>query len=78
MKGFKDGQRVKVVDGDAKAMDGMTGTVVRRRMGDNGAWVCMDADLPGDLAKFPEGDDRHRHALLYPDECEPLDATPAK
>lgn len=69
MKRFKDNQRVRVLVG---ALTGREGTVVRLRRGDDGAWVNMDAELPPRLRAFPAKDQRARHAMLYPDECEAI------
>lgn len=70
MKYFALRQRVQVIPcGDA--MDGRIGTVARLRMGDNGAWCNMDNDLPADLCAFPDpADARHRHIVLYPEQCQ--------
>jgi len=65
---LKDGQRVRVVATDHPLV-GWSGTVVRLRFGDDGAWVKMDDELPEGCALFPPNDSRARHALLYPDEC---------
>jgi hypothetical protein len=48
---------------------GRTGTVVRCRIADSGAWVKMDEPIPEKIAKFPKDDDRRNHVLLYPTEC---------
>jgi len=66
MKTFKNNPRVKVISGP---LDGKTGTVVRRRLGDNGAWVDMDEDIPEDLASFSRDDHRRNNVLLYPEDC---------
>lgn len=71
MKSFRNHNRIRVTG--PGPIKGKTGTVVRLRHGDNGAWVKMDEDLPGELISFPDPhDDRHRHVMLYPDECEAL------
>jgi hypothetical protein len=69
---FRDGQRVVVKDRNS-ALYGKMGRVVRCRMSDDGAWVCMNADLPKPLRSFSKGDPRFRHVLLYPDECKAAD-----
>lgn len=63
--------RVCVTD-PSHPLAGKCGTVARRRKGDDGAWVDMDDPLPGELANFPAGDSRHKHVLLYPDQCESI------
>jgi hypothetical protein len=68
MDRFKDGLHVKVWSRE-HPLDGMSGRVARLRRADNGAWVEMDEPLPIDLRRFPEGDSRTKHILLYPDEC---------
>jgi hypothetical protein len=65
---FADGQRVRVLPPHKLA--NRTGTVVRLRRAEYGAWVAMDEQLPTELRVFPPGDKRERHASLYPDECE--------
>lgn len=69
MKTFMNGVRVRVTC-SKHPLTGKTGAVVRLRRGDDGAWVRMDEDLPPEARAFPAGDDRARHAMLYPDECE--------
>ncbi len=73
MKRFKDKQRV-IVKNPTHPMVGETGTVCRLRRCDEGAWVNMDRDLPGDLRSFPENDSsgRKNHTILYPSDCEVL------
>lgn len=66
LRSFRDGQRVTVIAA-AHQLHGRTGTVVRMRRGDDGAWVRMDERLPPNLVLF--ADERARNALLYPDEC---------
>lgn len=68
MRNFLDNQRVSVTDPE-HPMHGMSGTVVRLRRLDVGAWVNMDRDLPIDLRTFGATDPRRNHALLYPQEC---------
>jgi hypothetical protein len=73
MKQFTDGQRIRVVETEteeASVLEGETGVVVRLRMGDSGAWVKMDNDLPDNLRSFSKDDVRANHILLYPEECE--------
>ncbi len=72
MEYFCDGQKVRVTnpDGGREALRGWTGTVVRLRRQDDGAFINMDQSLPTELMRFPEGDTRCRHILLYPDVCE--------
>jgi hypothetical protein len=59
--------RVKTIGG----LIGETGTVVRLRKSDHGAWVKMDKPLPLDLASYRDDrDPRRDHVLLYPADCE--------
>lgn len=68
MKRFGYGQRVKVIDGP---LAGRFGTVSRRLIRDESAWVTMDDDLPYELASFHEKEDaRHRNVILWPEQCE--------
>lgn len=69
MKIFKDGQRVTVIDAE-HPMRGLSGTVKRRRIADTGAWVNMDQVPPDDLLNFAADDSRHKHVILYPDQCD--------
>jgi hypothetical protein len=69
VKSFKNKLRVKCC---LAPLEGKTGTVVRMRMADNGAWVSMDEALPASLVSFPADDDRHHHVLLYPEDCEEI------
>jgi hypothetical protein len=75
MKRFQPGDRVKVTV--PNGLEDQTGTVKRLRKSDNGAWIKMDSDPPPDLEIFPADDHRHRHMLLYPGECEPIEAPSA-
>jgi hypothetical protein len=78
MKYLKDRQRVKVVVPQEEAtrsaghhlLNGKAGTVVRKRISDDGAWVEMDEPLPDSLRLFLPPDKRQDHVLLYPEECE--------
>lgn len=72
MRSLKNNQRVRCIK---DPLAGKTGTVVRPRIGDNGAWVQMDEDLPEDLRSFSPPDSRCRNIVLYPEECEPIEAT---
>lgn len=67
---FKNHMDVRVTDENHPCY-GMMGKVVRLRLCDAGAWVCMEKDLPVQCQSFPGGDDRFRHLVLYPDECQP-------
>jgi hypothetical protein len=60
---FSNGQRVKVTEGDDA---GKTGTVVRVRRGDDGAWIRLDTEPahPNFLAQ----DERHNDVMLYPEQ----------
>jgi len=72
MERFSKGQRVKIVAGEyATSMEGRAGSVHRLRKGDTGAWVEMDLEVPSEHRKFPAGDARANHLLLFPEECEP-------
>lgn len=64
---FTHGQRVIAVS--VPDIHGKSGTVVRIRHADNGAWVKMDESLPAHLQAFPSSDSRANHILLYPEEC---------
>jgi len=70
VKPFRGNQRVLVLDPEHGAHH-MTGTVVRLRRSDNAAWVNIDDDCwRKELAAFTdESDPRHRHVLLYPEQC---------
>jgi hypothetical protein len=52
---------------------GAVGTVIQKRMQDDGAWIRLDtrSDVPG-VHPFPANDDsnRGRHVLAYPSDCE--------
>jgi len=75
MKMFRNGQRIRITT-TAKTnnvnMAGKTGTVVRLRYGDNGAWVEFDEKIPDAVASFSDNDPRRNHMLFYPDECEEI------
>ena len=66
---FHNNQRVTVVDGDDA---GKTGTVVRLRMSDDGAWVKLDSEPAH--PRFPADDSRHCDVMLYPEQAEPAKA----
>ncbi|MDZ4250899.1 MAG: hypothetical protein U0990_12555 [Candidatus Nanopelagicales bacterium] len=68
MRNFTDGQTVKVADTEHPLV-GKAGTVVRRRMADDGAWVRMVDDIPTSMRQF--SDERKNNVLLYPYQCEP-------
>ena len=59
------GQRVKVIKGEDM---GATGKVVRVRISDDGAWVCLDREPVHSV--FPVGDGRHNDVILYPEQVE--------
>jgi hypothetical protein len=69
MKRFRPAQRVVIAPDYPDA--GLTGTVVRLRRADDGAWVNLDTDPPDARRAFPANDSRARHVLLFPDECNP-------
>ena len=69
LKSFKHVRRVRVCAPDSPVC-GFTGTVHRRRIGDDGAWVRMDQDLPDSCRTFPADDPRCRDIMLYPEDCE--------
>lgn len=60
-----NGQCVTVIRGDDK---GKTGRVVRVRISDNGAWVCLDSTPAKPI--FPSDDGRHYDVMLYPEDVE--------
>lgn len=68
-KTFRCAKRIRVIDPE-HIMKGETGSIERLRIGDDGAWVCMDKEPPAELQSFPQGDSRHNNILLYPDQCE--------
>lgn len=73
MKGFHDGDHIRVMSGP---LDGMEGIVMRRRRQDDGAWVKMFREDSSPNEHFPFSndptDDRANHTLLYPEDCEPV------
>ena len=69
MKRFTSATRVRVV-AEKHLLFGKTGAIARIRRNDNGAWVRMDEALPKELQSFSDGDDRSRHVVLYPEDCE--------
>ena len=71
MNRLANGQRIRVTDPE-HPLRGVSGTVGRARRADSGCWVTMDEDLPAELRVFPATDDRARHTILYPDQCEAL------
>ena len=71
LRRFQQSQRVTIACADYGELAGESGTVVRLRLADDGAWVKMDVDLPAEYRAFP-ADDAHgrgRHLLLYPEQC---------
>lgn len=68
MKRFKNGQRVTVTDSES-ALYGKHGRVCRLRICDDGAFVDMDEPLPQMMQLFPDGDERAKHTMLYPEQC---------
>ena len=68
MKKLLKGERVRVVQRDHPLYQ-QSGTVVRVRMADDGAWVEMDGDLPEAVRQFPAGSPQARHVVMYPDQC---------
>jgi hypothetical protein len=72
---FKLHQRIRINNPlpDKEGMTGWVGTVVRLRRADDAAWVNMTRDLPLRHQSFPKDDDRHRHLMLWPDECKPVE-----
>lgn len=69
-------ERVRVDDSQSP-LHGKTGTVVRLRHADTGAWVNMDDALPDERRSFPADDPHGRanHVLLYPEDCVPAPPT---
>lgn len=71
IRSFHDGQRVKVLRNEKGIAVGAVGTVKRLRRNDNGAWVELDRRHKNEAVHpFPKGDDRARHVLAYPEDCE--------
>jgi hypothetical protein len=72
---FMNGQRVQINNPspDHNRIEGWVGTVARLRKTDDAAWVKMARDLPRNLQSFPADDDWHRHIILWPDECKPVE-----
>ena len=73
MKRFQNNQRVQITNPEYGQLSLCAGTVRRLRGCDDGAWVEMDCDLPKERASFPDTtDSRHRHIILYPEDCTEL------
>ena len=74
MERFNLHGRIQVVapDDDHLELLGRCGTITRKLMRDEYAWVNMDHPLPEHLARFPVGDSRRNHIILWPDECQPI------
>lgn len=74
MKRFHDGQRVMVwIDENGFAVNAV-GTVVRRRMRDNSAFIALDQRQHNEaIHPFPASDEygRGTHVAAYPDGCSP-------
>jgi hypothetical protein len=70
MKKFRLGIRI-VVNNPDHILFGHFGVIVRIRFSDDGAWTDMDK-LEPKFRKFPDGDPRQNHYLLYPEDCEEL------
>jgi hypothetical protein len=72
MKHFENGQRVivRAIGDDDTEIPPTLGTVRRKRISDNGAWIELDT-LADELRSFPVGDSRANHALAYPENCDP-------
>lgn len=70
MKSFHGVSRVQVIDAESPLF-GKTGTVHRRLIRDDSAWINMDECIPDELASFPDGDPRRNHIQFYPEQCEP-------
>jgi len=69
---FKKDQGVVVTEPD-HPLRGRTGRVWRLRFCDDGAWVQINgADIGHALARFPQGDSRRNHVVLFPEQCESL------
>jgi len=90
---FRSGERVRVlkvavpgrdIAGTYNSTDAFTvlgegalGTVVRVKMGDDGAWVALDQRLTGPLEvvhPFSIGDSRGNHIMVYPEQVIPAGA----
>ncbi len=59
---MKKGNRIECL---TQPLVGWTGTIVRPRISDNGAWVRFDKDIPEAIQTF--NDDRRNDVLLYPE-----------
>jgi len=71
IRSFHDGQRVKVLRNDKGIAIGALGTVRRLRRCDNGAFIELDRRHKNEsVHPFMKGDDRERHVLAYPEDCE--------
>jgi hypothetical protein len=73
MKRFQLGQKIKVKK--ILVLDDRTGTVVRLRHSDNGAWIKIDGEHSDRIDwPFPADDvhGRANHVCLYPEDCELL------
>jgi hypothetical protein len=73
MKNFGFHGRVKVTrpDEEKKELAGKFGTITRKLIRDESAWVKMDDPLPRHLSRFPVEDSRADDIILWPDECDP-------
>src|SRR5258708_2404795 len=71
---FKNGQTVTIRNHDHPLIR-KTGVVVRLLWRDDSAWVRMNEPLPDNLARFPKGDSRRDHILLFPEDCEQTHGT---
>lgn len=63
--------RVTKPDKEHAELKGKTGTVTRKLIRDESAWVSMDEPISEKLARFSKGDTRRNHVNLWPDECSP-------
>jgi hypothetical protein len=67
VKSFNGVNRIRIT---AKGpLKGRTGTVHRRCISSNEAWVTMDKELPKKFQSF-EDEGRRKNILLSPEECE--------
>jgi hypothetical protein len=67
MQRFGAAKKIIIIDTE-HPMCGQAGIMARLRS-DGGAWIDMNDEPPKELTYFPEGDHRHKHILLYPEQC---------
>jgi hypothetical protein len=75
VKQFDDAENVLNLIGcqkDILLISGRAGTIYRKLLSDHGAWVIMDENLPSGAESFDYADNRARHVLLYPEQCDEI------